>query len=284
MTRTATIGSALAAASARIDRVDAVYLLCFATRRKRAFLAAFPEQSLTTREDALFETLVASREMGVPVAYLINTREFYGREFAVDSRALIPRPETETLIEAALARWPAGLAQDAAVTLLDVGTGSGIIGITLALERPGAVVLATDLSLAALDLAAENARRLGLAEPRWRAAVGRTYEPVVNERFDFIVSNPPYIGGGDAHLVQGDLRFEPGVALTDGSDDGLGTIRQVVAGAMNHLKPNGWLLLEHGYDQAAMVRNLLTQAGFVDIFSAQDLASIERVSGGRLAG
>jgi release factor glutamine methyltransferase len=282
MTRApATIASALTLASERIDRYDAVYLLCFVMRAKRAFLAAHGEQPLTAREEMLFETLVASRAMGVPVAYLINRREFYGRDFAVDGRALIPRPETESLITAVLAtRAQQGSAPG---RILDIGTGSGIIGITLALERPADCVIATDLSAAAIELAQANAARHGLAPPRWQGRTGSLFEPVADQRFDVIVSNPPYIAADDPHLTAGDLRFEPSIALTDGSADGGDCLRAIIAGARDRLVAQGALWLEHGYTQSAMVQAALRAAGFQQVVSLRDLAGIERVTGGTVA-
>jgi release factor glutamine methyltransferase len=204
-------------------------------------------------------------------------RSIYGRDFRVDQRVLIPRPETETLIEVALERVPAGERN-----VLDLGTGSGAIAVTLALERPAWNVTAVDASLDALDLAQENAEELGAVnavflEGSWQNWFG----PVSAWTFDLIVSNPPYVADGDAHLQQGDLRFEPKTALTDGSADGLASIRAIATGAIARLEPGGWLLLEHGYNQSELCRALLAQSGFKDVFSQNDLAGIPRVTGGR---
>ncbi|MGZ5073850.1 MAG: peptide chain release factor N(5)-glutamine methyltransferase [Usitatibacter sp.] len=220
-----------------------------------------------------FAALIDRRTAGEPVAYLLGVREFYGRDFAVGPAVLIPRPETETLVEAALAR----LAPDGAC--VDLGTGSGAIAVTLACERPGAKVAATDASAAALAVANENAaahhRQIELLQGSW-------YEPLEARRFDLIVSNPPYVAAGDAHLGEGDLRFEPAQALTDGSRDGLDSIRAIVAGAPDHLAPGGWLLVEHGHDQASAVRALLAARGFRDLVCIADLAGIPRVAGGKI--
>ena len=227
---------------------------------------------LTESQDARFDSAVVQRALGWPVAYLTGTREFYGRDFAVGPAVLIPRPETETLVEAALARLgPGG-------SVLDLGTGSGAIAVTLACERPGASVHATDVSEDSLAVARANAARHGREH---QFACGSWYAPVAGLRFDVIVSNPPYVAAADRHLDEGDLRFEPRGALTDGSADGLDSIRAIVAGASGHLKSGGWLLIEHGYDQAQACRALLEEARFVDPVSIPDLAGIARVAGGR---
>jgi release factor glutamine methyltransferase len=281
MSRSAlTIGVALAQARARIDAIDALYLLCFAIGQGRAFISAHPEQPLTQRETLLYETVVASRAMGVPVAYLTQAREFYGYPFFVDARVLIPRPETELLVDTVKAQ----LAATHDPTILDIGTGSGVIGITLALEVPKASVVATDVSKEALDVAIRNATALGLATSvprRWEARLGALYAPVLGQRFAVIVSNPPYIAGNDPHLELGDLRFEPALALTDGSVDGAQTLRALVAQAPLHLLPGGWIWLEHGYDQADRVRACLTERGFTAVATRCDLAGLERVTGGQ---
>ena len=200
-------------------------------------------------------------------------REFYGVQFHVSPAVLIPRPETEVLVDLALERIPL----DRIDRILELGTGSGCIALAIVMNRPLARVTATEVSAAALAVARDNARRLDadleFREGDWYAALG-------DERFDIIVSNPPYVAAGDPHLTEGDLRFEPGTALCDGSD-GLASIRKIVAGAPAHLSAQGWLLVEHGYDQAAAARDLLTAAGFGMVRSWRDLAGIERVSGGQ---
>ncbi|PJB05555.1 MAG: peptide chain release factor N(5)-glutamine methyltransferase, partial [Hydrogenophilales bacterium CG_4_9_14_3_um_filter_59_35] len=195
--------------------------------------------------------------------------------FKVTPAVLIPRPETELLVELALERIPA----DGPCRVLDLGTGSGAVAVTLALHRPQAKVIAVDQSATALEVARENAQQLGagnlrLIQSDWYAALD-------GEKFDLIVSNPPYIASADPHLAQGDLRFEPAAALASGAN-GLDDIRTIVRGAATHLKPGGWLLFEHGYDQAAACRELLVQSGFEQIGSSTDLAGIERVSYGQL--
>lgn len=268
-----TVQAALDEAAESIGRTDARVLACASLGRDRAWLAAHGRDILGETQDARFELLVAQRQLGVPVAYLVGTREFHGREFAVSPAVLIPRPETETLVEEALKRMP-----DAA-RVLDLGTGSGAIAVTLACARRDAIVHATDASEEALAMARGNAGRHGA---RVRFARGSWYDPVAGEVFDLIVSNPPYVAAGDAHLSQGDLRFEPRAALTDGSPDGLDAIRAIVAGAHGHLKSRGWLLIEHGYDQAGACRALLEEAGFGERSSVPDLAGIPRVACGRM--
>lgn len=267
-----TVGAALDEASAEIGRVDARVLLCHLLGTGRAWLAANPMHVLTESQDAQYDSLVARRAQGYPVAYLVGTREFHSRDFEVGPAVLIPRPETETLVDLALERLREG---DEA---LDLGTGSGAIAVTLACERPGAKVCAVDVSPESLALARANAARHGATV---EFLEGDWYGPVAGRRFDLVVANPPYVGAADHHLAEGDLRFEPRGALTDGSADGLGSIRALVSGAPAHLKSGGWILIEHGYDQAAACRALLEGAGFTDLVSHPDLAGIPRVAGGR---
>ena len=270
-----TLKAALEEASAAIGRTDAQVLMAHLLGVSRAYLVANPMRVLTETEDARVDMAVSQRSMGHPVAYLVGTREFYSRDFAVGPDVLIPRPETEVLVEVALAK----LLPRKAPAILDLGTGSGAIAVTLACERPDAAVVAIDESEAALATARANAAALGCAD-RVEFAAGSWYSPVAGRRFDLIVANPPYIAARDPHLAQGDLRFEPAGALTDGSADGLDSIRAIVAGARTHLNPGGWLLVEHGYDQSDAVRNLLLEAGIENRVSIPDLAGIPRVAGG----
>lgn len=270
-----TVKSALEDLMLTMDRTDAVVIMSEVLGVNRAWIAANPMRLLTETEDARIDMLAAQRAMGQPVAYLLNRREFYGRDFAMDSSVLIPRPETETLVEAALARMAP---KD---SCLDLGTGSGAIAVTIACQRPESRVVATDASDAALRVARSNAERHRCAD-RVELLKGAWYEPVAHRTFDLIVSNPPYVAADDPHLARGDLRFEPREALTDGSRDGLDSIRAIIAGASDHLKKGGWLLFEHGYDQAEATRTLLEAAGFASIVSLPDLAGIPRVAGGKI--
>lgn len=277
-----TIGEALSFAQRAIERFDAQYMLARLMHRSRASLIANLDATLDAEVATTFRQWVDQRAAGKPVAQIVGVREFYGREFAVDEHVLIPRPETEVLVEQALARlskhfWPE-VPADRRLSVLDMGTGSGAIASTLALENPTFDVFALDRSTDALRVARANAERLGarvsFLQSDWYVGVGE-------QRFHAIVANPPYVARDDAHLEQGDLRFEPRIALTDESDDGLGAIRRIIDGAHGHLHPHGWLLLEHGYDQAERVRSLLNAAGFSAVESVKDLAGIERVTLGR---
>ena len=270
-----TVKAALEELMLTMDRTDAMVIMAEVLGVNRSWIVANPMKILTESQDARIEMLGAQRAMGRPVAYLLNRREFYGRDFALDSAVLIPRPETETLVEAALARMAP---RD---TFVDLGTGSGAIAVTLACQRPESRGVATDVSAAALRVARANAERHLCAE-RIEFLAGSWLDPLGDKRFDVVVANPPYVAAGDPHLARGDLRFEPSGALTDGSPDGLASIRAIAAGAPTHLKPRGWLLLEHGYDQSEAVRGILAAAGFSELFSITDLAGIPRVAGGQL--
>lgn len=265
-------------AACRLPRLETRMLLEQALRRPRAWLLAHDDEPLPEAAVQLFLAWVRRRETGEPMAYLLGEREFMGWMFEVTPDVLIPRPDTETLVETAL-----DIIRDLPrARVLDLGTGSGAIAISLALARPDAAVHASDASSAALAVARRNGERLG-ADVRWRQ--GNWYAALadVEPGFDLIVSNPPYIAGEDPHLTQGDLRFEPVTALTDGAD-GLQDLRAIVQGAGAWLRPGGWLWLEHGWDQAPAVRALLQTHGFAGVSSRCDLAGIERISGGRLQG
>jgi release factor glutamine methyltransferase len=270
------IAAALAWARARIAIMDARVLLRHVLQCPASRLVSHPEAALGVDDWAAYQALVARRQAGEPVAYLVGEREFFGRVFTVTPATLIPRPETELLIELALAH----LGSVARARVLDLGTGSGAIAITLALELAGADVTAVDASREALWVAMANAARLrasvSFVQGSWFAALGA-------ERFQLIVSNPPYVAAHDPHLAEGDVRFEPRSALTAG-EDGLDDLKAIIAQAPAHLEDQGLLLLEHGHDQASAVRSLLTDAGFSAITSWSDLAGIERVSGGRWPG
>ena len=259
-------------------RIEVQALLQHVLKVSRAYLLAFPERFLNDAEQREYETLFQRRLHGEPIAYILGEREFFDLKFKVTPATLIPRPETELLVELALLHLPT-LSLEKRLRVLDLGTGSGAIALSIAHARPDVEVVAVDTSNEALSVAHENAEILGIKNAvfifsNWFAVLDR-------KRFDLIVSNPPYIASDDAHLHQGDLRFEPATALASGYD-GLDDIRSIVLDAQKYLEPCGKLLLEHGYDQAAQVRELMNQAGFREVFSACDLAGIERVSGGCL--
>jgi release factor glutamine methyltransferase len=267
----ATIRQLLAALP--LEPLENRILLCHALGISRVSLITQSERALSSAEAAHLDALVQRRLAGEPIAYIVGEREFFGLPFRVGPGVLIPRPDTELIVELSLERLPPR------GRLLDMGTGSGAIAVACAHARRDASVTALDLSEEALAIARANAAANG-AQVRflrsdWFAAIGE-------ERFELIASNPPYIAAGDAHLSQGDLRFEPVSALTDHAD-GLAALRNIVDGAPDHLVPGGWLLLEHGYDQAEAVRALLAVRGFLEVQSWRDLAGIERVSGGRLS-
>ena len=255
-----------------LDALDNRILLCHALGLTRVNLITRSEHALDDDQARRFAALVQRRLDGEPIAYIVGQREFFGLPFEVSGDVLIPRPDTELLVELTLERLPpSGRA-------LDMGTGSGAIAVAVAHTRPDADVTALDVSEAALAVARRNAAangaKVAFLHSDWFAALdGRP-------PFDVIASNPPYIASGDHHLSEGDLRYEPVGALTDHAD-GLSALRIIVAGAIKHLKPQGWLLMEHGYDQSAAVRALLTEQGYSDVQSWTDLAGIERVTGAR---
>jgi release factor glutamine methyltransferase len=256
-------------------------LAAFAWNVSPAWLIAHDTDPLASGQITALDTLLTRRLAGEPVAYLTGTREFYGRPFQVSPDVLIPRPDTELLVELALARMPS----DQAVDVLDLGTGSGCIAITLALERPLARLTAVDRSSAALAIARRNAEclnaRVDFLASDWFVAF-MPPRVLAERRFDLIVGNPPYVAAADPHLARGDVRFEPLTALAAGRD-GLDDLRQLAATACTHLKPGGTVLLEHGYDQADAVRILLQDSGISHPQSWADLAGIARVSGGDLS-
>ncbi|HEV7814716.1 MAG TPA: peptide chain release factor N(5)-glutamine methyltransferase [Janthinobacterium sp.] len=270
-------GTSLADAARQLQpllgALESRILLCHALGLTRVALITRSERLLDAAEAGRLAALAARRLAGEPIAYIVGQREFYGLSFEVSEAVLIPRPDTELLVELALQRLPPS------GRLLDMGTGSGAIAVALAHARPDAAVSALDVSAAALAVARRNAGANGVQvnflQSDWYGAVGA-------DNFDLIVSNPPYIAAGDAHLAQGDLRFEPAGALTDHAD-GLSALRHIAAGAPSRLSSAGWLLMEHGYDQAGAVRALLAAQGLTEVQSWKDLAGIERASGGRKA-
>ena len=264
----------LAGAGIESARLEGRLLLEHVAACRYADLLMSPERLLASPAQYVFDTLLARRATGEPLAYLLGEAEFRGRLFQVSPAVLIPRPETEVLIELALEKLQ-GLS---APRVLDLGTGSGIVAISLALECSSASVFAIDLSPDALAVARNNSGRLGA---KVEFLQGDWFSPVAGECFDIIVSNPPYVADGDPHLALNGLPFEPQMALTDGAD-GLACIRRIVADAAHHLTPGGWLFFEHGYDQGDASRNLLAAAGFKAAVTFPDLAGIDRVSGAYL--
>jgi release factor glutamine methyltransferase len=263
-------------AACALPRLDARAIAEQASGRGRTWLIAHGDAPAEPAAAHAFEALAARRRAGEPLAYLLGWREFHGRRFDVGPAVLVPRPETEGLVDAALERLAGVLGPQ----VLDLGTGSGAIAVTLALERPDAAVLATDASAEALAVARANAARLGatgvgFALGDWWAALPPGCAP-----FDAIVSNPPYIADADPHLLDAALRHEPPGALASGPD-GLDAIGTIVAGAAARLVTGGWLLLEHGYDQGAAVRERLLGAGFEAVATLPDLQGLDRVSVGR---
>lgn len=284
-------------------RIEVQCLLQHVLRVNRAYLMTYPERELDESELAAYSALLVRRLQGEPMAYLFGEREFYGLMFKVTTATLIPRPDTELLVELALAR----IQQGQPCRVLDMGTGSGAIAISLAYHRPEAEITAVDASPDALAVAQGNAENLlgkhrvtpfvlsrelakrskDINSPRTDELAGKIrllpsnwFSTLDGESYHVIVSNPPYIRAADPHLQQGDVRHEPLTALASG-DDGFSDLRHIISHAPAHLHPDGWILLEHGYDQAEAVQVLLRQAGFVEVFSERDLAGIGRVTGGQ---
>lgn len=265
----------------QLPRAEARRLLASLTGQPLTWFMAHGDDPADPNTAPRFQTLAKRRRAGEPLAYLLGQQEFYGRPFAVSPAVLIPRADTETLVETALEQLLL-LRRQRPLSLLELGTGSGIIAITLALEAPDTEVHAVERSPEALAVAQQNAKALGADCIHWHA--GSWWQALASpRRFDLIVSNPPYIAANDHHLQQGDLRFEPPQALAAGPD-GLDDLRIIIGGAPAHLNPGGWLLLEHGYDQETPVQALLRDAGFADVFTRRDLAGQPRVSGGQWLG
>ena len=266
----ATLASLLAASG--LPPIEAQVLAAHVLGLSRARVLADAQRALDAETVRAIERLFLLRRAGEPVAYLTGEREFHGLSLEVTHDVLIPRPETELLVDLALERLP-----NRAGRVVDLGTGSGAIAVAIAHAAPDAEVFAVDSSAAALAVARENARRHGAAI---RFVQGDWFAGLAGERFDVVVSNPPYVAAGDGHLGEGDLRFEPRTALV-GGPDGLDAIRTIVAGAKAHLASGGWLLFEHGFDQAERCRSLLAIYGYAGVSNWPDLAGITRVAGGR---
>lgn len=273
-----TLGALIA--DSQIDALEARMLAAFALDLDRAAIAAHPMRPVNAPAAARLQALFARRRAGEPVPYLLGQREFWSRDFRLTPAVLIPRPETELLVETAL-QWldglsggKAGVISAAAPAVLDLGTGSGVVAITLALERRHCVLTAVDQSPDALAVARANAQRLGASV---QFLHGDWFNPCVGQRYALVVSNPPYVATDDPHLQQGDLRYEPLAAL-DGGRGGFACLRRIAREARRHLLPGGCLMLEHGYDQAARLRIYLRELGYVEVQSRDDLAGIARVT------
>lgn len=269
----------LLAHAAQIDsptaQLDAELLLAFVLEKPRSYLYTWPDKTVTEAQVAAFMTLLERRQRGEPVAYLLGRQGFWTLDLQVAKHTLIPRADTELLVESALQL------ADASSTLkvLDLGTGTGALALALASERPLWAVTGVDRIESAVALAQNNQRQLQLANVEFLSS--HWFSALTAQRYDLIVSNPPYIADNDPHLQQGDVRFEPLSALVSGPD-GLDDIRLIIAQAPSYLTANGWLLLEHGFDQASAVRELLQLAGFIDVSSQRDLSGHQRISLGRL--
>lgn len=269
----ANVGACAALARRHLPAEDADLLLCDALALPRSHLYAFPERTVSVSAAARLNDWVRRRRRGEPVAYITGRRGFWGLDLEVSAAALIPRTDTETLVEVAL-----GLAS-ATANVLDIGTGCGAVALALASERPAARVVATDIDPRCVSLCRRNASRLRLAV---EAQVADGFDGI-DERFDVVVSNPPYVAAEDAHLRHGDLRFEPRLALV-GGDDGLRFLSRLARQAPANLAPRGWLCLEHGCDQAGTVRELLSANGFRDIRTCADIEGRARATIGRSGG
>ena len=262
-------------ATSPTPRLDAEVLVMHVCGLDRSGLITHGHSVLTDDQQRRLETLLVRRSQGEPTAYLTGTREFWSLEFNVSLATLIPRPETELLVEKALAHIP----RDAEWTIADLGTGCGAIALALAQERPRCRIVATDISPAALDVARSNAAKFGLTHVEFHE--GSWFEPLADMKLDMMVSNPPYVRANDPHLEQGDVRFEPEQALAAGPE-GLDAIRQIALSAREHLNPAARLLFEHGWDQAAAIGRLLHQLGYRNIVCYPDLGGRDRITACRL--
>lgn len=276
-----TVAASIAFAEERLSgshgdnpRLEAEILLALVLGKPRSYVRAWPEQRLAHDQRERLLELITRRAAGVPIAYLTGQREFWSLTLAVNEHTLIPRPETERLVELALERIPITQSQ----RIADIGTGSGAIALAVATERPHCHVIATDISLPALAVSRENAARLAIRNVEFRA--GDALVPLHGERLDMICSNPPYLAEGDPHLNEGDLPAEPRNALVAGSS-GLEIIETIARGALRNLSLGGWLLLEHGYNQGDAVTALLVSLGYREVMTERDYSGQPRISLGR---
>ena len=277
-----TIKQALAEAQHRLSdlpgvshKLESEILLAYVIHRPRSYLYTWPERTLEAQQLTKFQSLIERRSSGEPIAYITEEREFWGLPLRVSPATLIPRPETERLVEIALQQIP----ENESWQIADLGTGSGALALAIASERPLCQIVATDISEDALCIAEQNRKVLTLENVRF--VQGRWFEPLNGIRFDLVVSNPPYVAEKDPHLLEGDLRFEPQQALSSGPD-GLDAIRTILSSAKSHMKPDAWLILEHGYDQGSTVMALFKQYGFTQVFCHADYADRERATVGQM--
>jgi release factor glutamine methyltransferase len=287
MTSSYSVKSSLLGAAARLNSEEAGYeaqlLLQAVLGVNRAWIISHANDVLETLSNIAFEALINRRLNGEPVAYILGHREFYGLDLLVTPDTLIPRPDTETLVEAVLAKIPVAYTANSlydGISVLDLGTGSGAIALAIAKNRPEVLLTAVDASIGALEVAKKNAQNLAISNVQF--VLSHWFDGLADEnnsyaKFDIIVSNPPYIEQSDIHLSQGDLRFEPISALASGKD-GLDDIRQIIDDCLIHLKPQGWLMLEHGYNQAESVADLMAETGLTCIATIKDLGGNDRVT------
>jgi release factor glutamine methyltransferase len=278
MPKPQSIKTTLASASSQLNTEDASFevqlLLQHALNVNRAWLIAHENDAMQPNIHEVFEALLNRRLHCEPMAYILGSREFYGLDLIVTSDTLIPRPDTETLVDAGLAK----ILNSNKQSILDLGTGTGAIALAIAKNRPQASVTAVDASKATLEIAKKNAQHLNIANVQF--VLSNWFENLADEKFDVIVSNPPYIEQDDVHLSQGDLRFEPLSALASGVD-GLDDIRKIIGNCLIHLKPQGWLMLEHGYNQAELVADLMAETGLTNIETIKDWGNNHRVTIGK---
>lgn len=282
MSKLPSIGEALFAAAQRLQassssaRIDAEVLLCHALDCHTAHLAAWPEKNLSVEQSRQFDQLISRRESGTPIAYLTGQREFWSLALDVSPATLIPRPETETLVEFVLKQFE----NQKVMQLVDLGTGSGAIALAIASERPEWKITATDISKEALAVAQKNAEKHHIRNVEF--SISHWFDALENQSFDIIVSNPPYVAEADPHLSTGDIRFEPPHSLVSGRS-GMDDIEVITAAAPQYLKADGWLVLEHGYDQKQQVFDCLKKAGFRTIIQKSDLSNLPRMTAGSCA-